>query len=114
MGIPVLAKGLADIVRAHDRREWLTQSPGTAELAGSSALIIGYGAIGGAIGTRLKAMNVQVTGVRRLADHADSIFGADEWRADRTSVVVGTSVSFSVDFGAGLKFQQQSNYKTHS
>src|SRR3546814_14168899 len=26
-------------------------------------------------------MNVQVTGVRRLADHADSIIGADEWRA---------------------------------
>src|SRR3546814_8492257 len=81
MGILNLAKGFADIVRAHDRREWLTQSPGTAELEGSSALIIGYGEIGGAIGTRLKAMNVQVTGVRRLADHADSIIGADEWRA---------------------------------
>src|SRR3546814_9051765 len=80
MGILNLAKGFADIVRAHDRREWLTQSPGTAELEGSSALIIGYGEIGGAIGTRLKAMNVQVTGVRRLADHADSIIGADEWR----------------------------------
>src|SRR3546814_454347 len=66
MGILNLAKGFADIVRAHDRREWLTQSPGTAELEGSSALIIGYGEIGGAIGTRLKAMNVQVTGVRRL------------------------------------------------
>src|SRR3546814_12281222 len=52
-----------------------------AEREGSSALIIGYGEIGGAIGTRLKAMNGQVTGVRRLADHADSIIGADEWRA---------------------------------
>src|SRR3546814_1736876 len=46
MGILNLAKGFADIVRAHDRREWLTQSPGTAELEGPSALIIGYGEIG--------------------------------------------------------------------
>jgi phosphoglycerate dehydrogenase-like enzyme len=81
LGILSLAKGLADVVRAHDLQEWLAAAPGTGELEGSWALIIGYGTIGQAIGARLRASGVEVTGVRRSADSAAGILGAADWRA---------------------------------
>lgn len=81
MGMLALAKGLAPIVRAHDRREWLTAIPSTYELEGSHALIIGYGEIGQAIAARLAPFGVSVTGVRRHADPAAAVFGMGEWRA---------------------------------
>ena len=82
MGVLVLAKRLDEVVRAHDRHEWVRSGPpGTFELLGAKALIIGYGAIGKEIGTRLRAFGVEVTGVRRSADSDPSVLGADEWRA---------------------------------
>ncbi|MCW2362957.1 MULTISPECIES: D-2-hydroxyacid dehydrogenase [Sphingobium] len=80
MGALVLAKRLDEVVRAHDRQTWLTRSPGTFELRGARALVIGYGAIGREIGTRLRSFGVAVTGVRRSADHADSVIGPGDWR----------------------------------
>ena len=79
MGMLTVAKGYDDVVRARDRREWLTDSPGKIELADSKALLLGAGAIGGLIATRLAAFDVEVTTVRRTP-------GADElspgqWRA---------------------------------
>lgn len=80
LGILALAKRLDEVVRAHDRREWLSGPPGPMEMLGSKALILGYGAIGREIGTRLRAFGVEVTGVRRSPDPDPAIIGADAWR----------------------------------
>lgn len=80
MGMLSMAKGYADVVRAADRAEWLWASPGTIELFETRALIIGYGAIGSAIGDRLRAFGVDVTGVARTARPDAGILGAEDWR----------------------------------
>ena len=79
MGMLTVAKGYREVVRAQDRHEWLLDSPGKRELAGSKALLLGYGAIGKLIETRLAAFEVAVTKVRR-SPGADTL-GPDEWRA---------------------------------
>ena len=79
MGMLTVAKGYDDVVRARDRREWLLDSPGKVELAGSKALLLGAGAIGGLIRTRLAAFDVAVTTVRRTPGPGD--LGPDDWRA---------------------------------
>ena len=80
LGALTLAKRLDEVVRAHDRREW-PGPPGTFEMLGARALVIGYGQIGGEIGTRLRAFGTQVTGVRRTAGGDPDIIGPDAWRA---------------------------------
>jgi phosphoglycerate dehydrogenase-like enzyme len=79
MGMLTVAKGYREIVRAQDRNEWLTDSPGKVELFGSKALLLGYGAIGKLIEERLNAFGVDVTAVRRSA--GPGTLGPDEWRA---------------------------------
>lgn len=80
MGALTLAKRLDEVVRAHDRKEWI-RPPVRFEMLGSKALVIGYGAIGSEIGKRLKAFGVEVTGVRRNTDNNPDIIGPDAWRA---------------------------------
>lgn len=75
----VHAKGYREVVRAQDRHEWLSDSPGKMELAGSRALLLGLGAIGGLIKTRLEAFEVEVVPVRRSG--GAGALGPDEWRA---------------------------------
>jgi phosphoglycerate dehydrogenase-like enzyme len=72
------AKGYRDVVRAQDRNEWLMDSPGKMELAGSRALLLGLGAIGGLVKTRLEAFDVEVVPVRRSP--GDGSLGPDQWR----------------------------------
>ena len=72
------AKGYPDVVRAQDRHEWLRDSPGKMELAGSRALLLGLGAIGSLVKTRLEAFDVDVVPVRRSG--ADGALKPDEWR----------------------------------
>ena len=79
MGMLNIAKGYREVVRAQDRHEWLLDSPGKRELAGSKALLLGYGAIGKLIEPRLKAFDVDVTVVRRSA--GANTLGPDESRA---------------------------------
>ena len=79
MGMLTVAKGYDDVVRARDRHEWLQDSPGKVELAGSKALLLGAGAIGGLIATRLAAFDVAVTTVRRTPSAED--LGPNQWRA---------------------------------
>ena len=79
MGMLTVAKGYDDVVRARDRHEWLQDSPGKVELAGSKALLLGAGAIGGLIATRLAAFDVSVTTVRRTPSAED--LGPDQWLA---------------------------------
>ena len=74
----VHAKGYREVVRAQDRKEWLLDSPGKIELAGSRALLLGMGAIGKLIKARLEAFDVEVVPVRRSA--AEGALGPDEWR----------------------------------
>ena len=79
MGMLTVAKGYREVVRAQDRREWLTDSPGKVELAGSKALLLGYGAIGQLIEARLAAFEVAVVKVRRSP--GPGTLGPDQWRA---------------------------------
>lgn len=83
MGMLTMAKGYREVVRAQDRHEWLTDSPGKGELAGTKALLLGYGAIGQRIKPRLEAFEVEVSVVRRSggAKENDGALGPDEWRA---------------------------------
>jgi phosphoglycerate dehydrogenase-like enzyme len=75
------AKGLPALVKAQAEHEWRRSAAGSGELFGSSALIIGYGAIGKAIGSRLLPFGVNVTGVRRRPQGEAGVIGPDEWRA---------------------------------
>ncbi|MEL6878018.1 MAG: D-2-hydroxyacid dehydrogenase [Pseudomonadota bacterium] len=79
MGMLNIAKGYRDVMRAQERREWLLDSPGKRELAGSKALLLGYGAIGKLIKPRLEAFDVDITVVRRSG--GDGVLTPDEWRA---------------------------------
>ena len=81
MGMLALAKDLPAIVRAGDRHEWLRDAPGKVELEGTRALIIGYGAIGRAIGRMLGGFGVHVTGVRRSPSAEPDMLGPGEWQA---------------------------------
>jgi len=78
MAILVAAKRFDTVVRAQDRHEWLKDAPGKIELAGSNALVIGYGTIGRKIGDRLAAFGVAVTGVTRTG--RDDTIGPNAWR----------------------------------
>ena len=79
MGMLTMAKGYREVVHAQARQEWLTDSPGKRELAGSRALILGAGAIGSRVARMLAAFDVDVTTVRRRP--AEGALGPDQWRA---------------------------------
>lgn len=78
MGMLTVAKGFREVVHAQDRREWLLDSPGKRELAGTRALLLGYGAIGQLIETRVAAFEVEVTKVRRSP--GEGTLTPDQWR----------------------------------
>ena len=81
MGMLTIAKGYREVVRAQDRHEWLTVSPGKVELLGSKALVLGYGAIGQGVQERLAAFGVKVTVVRSRPDASIGALGPQQWRA---------------------------------
>jgi len=72
------ARGYPDLIRSHDRREWQKWPSALRELAGSRALILGYGAIGSAIGRILRGLQIEVVPMRRSG--ADGALGPDQWR----------------------------------
>ncbi len=79
MGMLTVAKGYRDVIRAQERHDWLTDSPGKVELYGSKALLLGYGAIGKLVEERLKGFAVDVTVVRRSP--GPNTLSPDQWRA---------------------------------
>lgn len=79
LGVLAAAKRFDVIVRAADRQEWPKDAPGKIELAGTRALVIGYGTIGRLIGDRLTAFDVEATGVTRSG--RDGTLTPDAWRA---------------------------------
>ncbi len=78
MGMLTIAKGYDQVIRARDRHEWLQDSPGKVELLGSKALLLGAGAIGSLIRTRLEAFGVEVLTVRRTPGPGE--LGPGDWR----------------------------------
>ncbi len=74
------AKGYREVVRAQERREWLRDSPGKRELLGSEVLILGYGAIGQEVETRLAGFGAKVTKVRRTP--GPGTIGPEQWRGE--------------------------------
>lgn len=78
MGVLVAAKRYDQVVRSADQHEWPDYAPGRTELFETSALVIGYGAIGRLIGERLGAFGVAVTGVTRSG--RDGTLSPDQWQ----------------------------------
>ncbi len=72
------AKGYREVVRAQERREWLLDSPGKRELSGERVLLLGLGAIGSLIKTRLEAFDMTVVPVRRSG--GEGTLRPGEWR----------------------------------
>ncbi|HEY6814022.1 MAG TPA: D-2-hydroxyacid dehydrogenase [Croceibacterium sp.] len=70
LGMLAVAKDYPAVVRAQDRGEWLAVPPGIRDLAGSRALVLGYGAIGQAIGRALEGLGVEVFAVSRSRPRA--------------------------------------------
>lgn len=79
MTMLAVAKDYPAVVRAQDRGEWLGRPPGTRELSGSKALILGQGAIGQAIDRMLQGFSVETVTVRRRA--GEGALGPGEWQA---------------------------------
>lgn len=73
-----IAKDYRSIVEAQARHEWLKQAPGTRELAGSRALVLGNGAIGQAITGILRGFGVDVSPVSSRG--GENVLSPDEWR----------------------------------
>jgi phosphoglycerate dehydrogenase-like enzyme len=103
LGMLNIAKGYREVVRAQDRHQWLDEPPARGELAGTSALIVGAGAIGGRIGHLLRAFDVAVTEVRR--NGAPGTLRPEAWRAklgdfDWVIVAVPSTAATHGMFGA--------------
>jgi phosphoglycerate dehydrogenase-like enzyme len=79
LGVLAAAKRYDEVVRAQDRHEWPADAPGKIELFETTALVIGYGAIGRLIGERLAAFGVTVTGVTRSG--RGGTITPDAWQA---------------------------------
>lgn len=80
MGMLTVAKGYREIVLSQERHEWMDDAPGKVELAGSRALILGYGAIGQKVDQLLQGFDMDVVKVRRSG--GEGTLGPDEWRAE--------------------------------
>ncbi|MEY4502297.1 MAG: hypothetical protein RIS52_2187 [Pseudomonadota bacterium] len=78
MAMLMVAKDYRSVMRAAERREWLTDSPGKVELLGSKALLLGYGAIGTLVEERLHGFGIDVTAVRRTP--GPNTLAPDQWR----------------------------------
>jgi len=74
------AKSFPYFLGNSERGTWPSERPPAQELEGSHALVVGYGEIGRAIGQRLSALGVRVTGVRRQPSEEPNLIGLDAWR----------------------------------
>jgi phosphoglycerate dehydrogenase-like enzyme len=73
---------LLGLMRAQAAATWAPEMESDQELNGSVALILGYGALGRAVGERVRALGVTVLGARRRADllREDGVSSGDTWR----------------------------------
>ena len=73
---------LLGMLGAQAAATWIPDVESDQELSGSVALILGYGQLGRAIGTRLRALGVDVVAARRSAglEHDGGVVSAGDWR----------------------------------
>lgn len=73
---------LLGVLRAQGAATWAPEAESDQELSGSSALILGYGQLGHAVGVRLRALGVNVLATRRSGTVADDngVRDAGDWR----------------------------------
>lgn len=86
--------------RAQDRRQW--DHAHTRSLADSRVLVVGYGSIGAALGTRLRACEADVVGVARRPRPEQGIHGTAELDALLPSAGVVVLVTPLTSDTAGL------------
>lgn len=79
LGMLAVAKDYPTVVRAQDRGEWLAAAPGTRDLAGSRALVLGNGAIGQAIARALEGLAVEVLAVGSRGPEWRDRLGTFDW-----------------------------------
>lgn len=74
---------LLGLIRAQALATWAPEAESLQELQGSVALIIGYGALGRAVGVRARSLGVTVLGARRRDDEPaeDGVSSGESWRA---------------------------------
>lgn len=82
-----LARRLPSAVRYQEKRHWAQQevwdeTPHPRELFGSTLIVVGYGSIGRALATRVRALGMKVIGVKRDltrgTEDADNVLPADQ------------------------------------
>jgi D-2-hydroxyacid dehydrogenase (NADP+) len=73
-------RNLAGLLAAKSRSKWSPELGGDAELAGATALILGFGHIGRAIATLARALGVHVVGARRRPSIEPHVMSGDAWR----------------------------------
>jgi len=73
---------LLGMLRAQAAAAWMPDAESDQELSGSVALVLGYGQLGRAIGTRLAALGVDVLAARRSAglERDGVVVSARDWR----------------------------------
>lgn len=87
-----VSRGLRDSVEAYSNRQWPRWPLLT--LAGRRALVLGWGALGRAIGRRLQGFGVSIVGARRSGPAVEPdgvpVHGPDTWRSElpRTDLLV--------------------------
>jgi len=74
------SKSFPFFLESSARRAWPIERPGAEELAGTRALILGYGSIGRAVAERLRGFGVDVTGVWRNVQGEAEVLSPTEWR----------------------------------
>lgn len=87
-GILSLVKRIPEFVRLQDRGEWRHQRVGS--LYGSSAVVLGHGAIGAAISTRLRSFGVDVVAVTRSGAGNSLVLAAAAEAMARCQILVLT------------------------
>ena len=73
---------LLGLIRAQAAETWAPETESEQELNGSVALILGYGALGRAVGARARALGVTVLGARRRSGSPweEGVSSGDTWR----------------------------------
>jgi phosphoglycerate dehydrogenase-like enzyme len=76
-----LRRGLPALVRAQQESRWAPDLARRQTLAGSQALILGYGHVGQAIAERARGLGVRVIAARRqAAEGSEGVIAGDAWR----------------------------------